>query len=145
MEKKTSRRAMPKNNAMDFPFKPVPGGVTAPKGFRASVVACGIKNPDNLRLDLALIYSEHKTRAAACFTTNKVKAAPVRVSAQHVKNGDVRAIVANSGNANACTGPRGIADAKAMTRAAADVLDLQMQQVMVCSTGIIGMPMPMDR
>lgn len=145
MEKKLSAKAMRKNSAVEFPFKPVPGGITAPKGFRAGAVSCGIKNPEVMRLDLAMVYSEHKTRAAACFTTNKVKAAPVRVSSQHVANGDVRAIIANSGNANACTGPRGIADAKAMTRAAAEHLDLDMEQVMVCSTGIIGMPMPMER
>src|ERR1700722_4754797 len=129
MEKKSSRPAMSETKAVDFPFKPVTGGVTAPKGFRAGAVGCGSKNPDNRRLDLALLFSEHKTRAAACFTTNKVKAAPVRVSAQHVKNGDVRAVIMNSGNANACTGPRGISDAKAMTRAAAEHLDLNMQQV----------------
>ncbi len=136
---------MRQNHAVDCPFKPVAGGITAPTGFRAGAVACGIKNPEVMRLDLAMVYSDHKTRAAACFTTNKVKAAPVRVSSQHVKNGDVRAVVVNSGNANACTGPRGIADAKAMTKSAAEHLDLDMQQVMVCSTGIIGMPMPVER
>src|SRR4051794_2628045 len=97
-------------------FKTIAGGVTAPKGFRAGAVACGIKNPKKLRLDLALIVSDRPSKAAGCFTTNKVKAAPVRVSEMHLKNGRVRAIVANSGNANACTGPQGIADAKIMTR-----------------------------
>lgn len=131
--------------AVDFPFKSISGGVTAPKGFRAGAVACGIKNPKVLRLDLALIVSDLDARTSACFTTNRVKAAPVRVSAQHVKNGDARAIIVNSGNANACTGPQGITDAKAMTREVADHFGLRMSQVLVGSTGIIGMPMPIDR
>ena len=131
--------------ASDFPFKAIAGGVTAPKGFRAGAVACGIKNPKNLRLDLAIIASDVPAKTAACFTTNSVKAAPVRVSAQHVKNNDARAIIVNSGNANACTGVQGIADAKAMTKAAAEWLGIRMGQVLVGSTGIIGMTMPMDR
>ena len=126
-------------------FKVVAGGVTAAKGFRAGAVACGIKNPQKLRLDLALIVSDSPSKAAGCFTTNKVKAAPVRVSEMHLKNGRVRAIVANSGNANACTGPQGIADAKIMTRAVAERLNLDMEQVLVGSTGIIGMTMPVER
>ncbi len=133
------------SSAAEFPFKAIAGGVTAPKGFRAGAIACGIKNPKKPRLDLALIVSDRKAKTTACFTTNRVKAAPVRVSAIHVKGGDARAIIANSGNANACTGPQGIADAKSMTRAVAEQLGLKMNQVLVNSTGIIGMPMPMDR
>lgn len=132
-------------SAVEIPFRQIPGGVTAPKGFRAGAISCGIKNPDATRLDLALIVSDLPTSTEACFTTNKVKAACVRVSQQHVKTGDVRAIVANSGNANACTGPRGLADAKATTKAVAEHLGIKMRQVMVASTGIIGMPMPMER
>ncbi|MEI6536549.1 MAG: bifunctional glutamate N-acetyltransferase/amino-acid acetyltransferase ArgJ [Verrucomicrobiaceae bacterium] len=131
--------------AVDFPFKQVNGGVTAPQGFRAGAIACGIKNPKIQRLDLALIVSDIDAKTTACFTTNRVKAAPIRVSAQHVKGGDARAIIVNSGNANACTGPQGITDAKAMTREIAEHLGLRMGQVLVGSTGIIGMPMPMDR
>ncbi len=131
--------------AVDFPFKSISGGVTAPKGFRAGAIACGIKNPKVLRLDLALIVSDLDAKTSACFTTNRVKAAPVRVSAQHVKSGDARAIIVNSGNANACTGPQGITDAKAMTREVADHLGIRMSQVLVGSTGIIGMPMPIER
>ncbi len=131
--------------AVDFPFKSISGGVTAPKGFRAGAIACGIKNPKIQRLDLALIVSDLDAKTSACFTTNRVKAAPVRVSLQHVKSGDARAIIVNSGNANACTGPQGITDAKAMTREVADQLGLRMSQVLVGSTGIIGMPMAMDR
>lgn len=131
--------------AVDFPFKSISGGVTAPKGFRAGAIACGIKNPKVIRLDLALIVSDLEAKTSACFTTNRVKAAPVRVSSQHVKSGDARAIIVNSGNANACTGPQGITDAKAMTREVADQLGLRMSQVLVGSTGIIGMPMPIGR
>jgi glutamate N-acetyltransferase/amino-acid N-acetyltransferase len=127
------------------PFKPVDGGVTAPIGFRAAAVSCGIKNPEATRLDLALIVSDTAALTDAVFTTNKVRAACVRVSQQHVKSGAVRAIIANSGNANACTGPQGIQDAKAMCRAAAEALGIKMRDVLVCSTGIIGMNMPIQR
>ncbi len=127
------------------PFKPIEGGVTAPRGFRAAAVACGIKNPDVLRLDLTLITSDTPAITDAVFTTNKVRAACVRVSQQHVKLGDARAIIANSGNANACTGPQGIQDAKAMCKATAEALGLKMREVLVCSTGIIGMNMPIQR
>ena len=127
------------------PFKSISGGVTAPSGFRAAAIDCGIKNPDVRRLDLTLIVSDHPTHTEAVFTTNQVKAACVRVSAQHMREPDIRAIIANSGNANACTGPRGIQDAKAMTKAAAEALGIRMRQVLVCSTGIIGMSMPIER
>ena len=127
------------------PFKVIPGGVTAARGFRAGAIACGIKNPEVKRLDLTLIVSDHPTHSDAVFTTNQVKAACVRVSAQHLREPDIRAIIANSGNANACTGPQGIQDAKAMTKAAAEALGLRTRQVLVCSTGIIGMNMPMSR
>ncbi len=127
------------------PFKIIPGGVTAPRGFRAGAIACGIKNPEVKRLDLALIVSDFPTHSDAVFTTNQVKAACVRVSAQHLRDPDIRAIIANSGNANACTGPQGIQDAKAMARATAESLGLRMRQVLVCSTGIIGMTMPVSR
>jgi glutamate N-acetyltransferase/amino-acid N-acetyltransferase len=126
-------------------FKPVDGGVTAPLGFRAGAISCGIKNPEATRLDLALILSDSPTVTDAVFTTNKVRAACVRVSQQHVRSGDARAIIANSGNANACTGPQGIQDAKAMCKATAEALGLKMREVLVCSTGIIGMNMPIQR
>jgi glutamate N-acetyltransferase/amino-acid N-acetyltransferase len=126
-------------------FKPVDGGVTAPLGFRAGAISCGIKNPEATRLDLALIASDTPAITDAVFTTNKVRAACVRVSQQHVRSGDARAIIANSGNANACTGPQGIQDAKAMCKATAEALGLKMREVLVCSTGIIGMNMPIQR
>src|SRR5205814_1103666 len=82
---------------------------------------------------------------AATFTTNKVKAAPVRVSKAHLRSADVRAIVANAGNANACTGAPGLQHAKRMCVAAAKALGLREQQVMVCSTGRIGVPLPIEK
>jgi glutamate N-acetyltransferase/amino-acid N-acetyltransferase len=126
-------------------FKEIPGGVTAARGFRASALSCGIKNPEATRLDLALIASDGPAVTDAVFTTNKVRAGCVRVCQQHIRSADARAIVANSGNANACTGLQGIADAKAMCRGVAQALDLRQRQVLVCSTGIIGMSMPMPR
>lgn len=135
----------PSSSSEEVVYKQISNGVTAARGFRAHAVSCGIKNPTATRLDLGLVYSDHPAITEACFTTNKVKAACVRVSQQHMRNNDARAIIANSGNANACTGPQGIADAKAMTKAAAEKLGIKMRQVLVCSTGIIGMPLPIDR
>jgi glutamate N-acetyltransferase/amino-acid N-acetyltransferase len=127
------------------PFKVIDGGVTAAKGFRAGAISCGIKNPEATRLDLMMITSDVPTVTDAVFTTNRVRAACVRVSQQHIKDSDTRAIIANSGNANACTGPQGIQDAKAMCKASAEALGVRMRQVLVCSTGIIGMNMPIQR
>ena len=110
---------------MDFPFTRIKGGVGAPLGFLTSAVSCGIKNPAAERLDLALIYSETPCSSAGAFTTNRVKAAPVRVSQAHLRKGDLRAIIANSGNANACTGVQGIHDANAMCDAVAKPLGLK--------------------
>lgn len=132
-------------NEEELAFTPVTGGVTAARGFRAGAISCGIKNPQAMRLDLALVTSDLPTATEGCFTTNRVKAAPVRVSQQHVKAGDIRGVILNSGNANACTGHQGIVDAKATTKAVAEILDCKMRQVLVCSTGIIGMTMPMER
>lgn len=130
---------------MEFPFSRIKGGVGAPHGFLTSAVSCGIKNPDVKRLDLALIYSEKPCSSAGTFTTNRVKAAPVKVSQAHLRKGDLRAIIANSGNANACTGIQGIRDAKAMCDGVAKPLGLNRSEVGVCSTGVIGLPMPMMR
>lgn len=128
------------------PFKIIDGGVTAAMGFRANAVTCGIKNPTSERLDLALIVSDVPAVCEAAFTTNAVKAAPVRLSQEHLKAGsDIRAIIVNSGNANACTGITGIQHAKAMAKGAAEQLGLHMKQVMIGSTGIIGMTMPIER
>jgi glutamate N-acetyltransferase/amino-acid N-acetyltransferase len=126
-------------------FIEIPGGVTAPQGFVAGSVYCGIKATNPNRPDLALIYSPQPTVVAATFTTNRVKAAPVRVSQMNLRAPDVRAIVANSGNANACTGLAGIETAKRMAGATANALGLKDRQVMVCSTGRIGVPLPIEQ
>ena len=126
-------------------FKIIQGSLTAPEGFRAGAIGCGIKNPEKKRLDLAIITSDEPAVTAASFTTNKIKAAPVKVSQCHMRTNGIRAVIVNSGNANACTGSSGIADAKLMARSAGAGLGLKGEQVLVCSTGIIGVPMPMAR
>lgn len=125
--------------------KVIEGGVCAPQGFKAAALACGIKNPAVERLDLALIYSEHSTVGAAVYTQNQVCAAPVRLSSSYLKSAEPRAIIANSGNANACTGPDGLINARTMTAVTAKALGLKQREVQVCSTGIIGVPLPIDR
>lgn len=121
------------------------GGITAPAGFLCGATSSGIKNPKAPRLDTALVVSTEPCAAAATFTTNVVKAAPVRVSMAHLKSGKIRAIVLNSGNANACTGEAGLATARRMAAAAAARADLTANQVLVCSTGRIGVPLPIAR
>ena len=126
-------------------LKKIKGGVCAPVGFLAAATGCGIKNGQVTRDDIAVVFSESPAHSAATFTTNNVKAAPVRVSAEHLKAGRNRAVVLNSGNANACTGDQGLADAREMASATASLLDLKAKEVLVCSTGRIGVPLPMDR
>ena len=127
-------------------YQEVEGGVVGPQGFRCNGVRAGVKNPESRKLDLGMIVSDFPAVTTATFTTNKFKAAPVRVSKAHLSNnGNTRAVIVNSGNANACTGPRGIQDAKRMTEATAELLNVKPRQVLVCSTGIIGLPLPMDR
>ncbi|MDN5332330.1 MAG: glutamate N-acetyltransferase / amino-acid N-acetyltransferase [Tepidanaerobacteraceae bacterium] len=125
---------------MDMAF--VEGGVTAPKGFLAAGVHCGIKK---YKKDLALIYSEVLATAAGVFTTNKVKAAPVMITMENLCDGKIQAIVANSGNANACTGERGLKDAREMAELAGKKLGLNPRNVAVASTGVIGVYLPMDK
>jgi glutamate N-acetyltransferase/amino-acid N-acetyltransferase len=127
-------------------------GVTAPLGYLAGAAAAGIKSADSGevsgapgRLDVAVLYSDHPATASAVFTTNLVKAAPVVISQLNLKNGSARALVVNSGNANACTGSQGFKDALVMGKLAADALDLDPSEVLVASTGVIGRAMPMDR
>jgi len=119
------------------------GNVTSAKGFLSSGIHAGLK--PGREKDMALLVSTCPADAAGAFTTNQVKAGPVRVSQQHLKNGKVRAIIINSGNANACTGVRGIADAKRMTVATAVALRCKPQEVLVCSTGRIGVPLPIRK
>jgi len=130
---------------MGSPFIQVGGGVTAPRGFLAASCYCGIKEGNLDKPDIALIYSSSPAVAAATFTTNRVKAAPVKVSAAHLRSPEIRAIIANSGNANACTGLGGIEHAKRMAQAAAAALGLKRNQVLVGSTGRIGIPLPIAK
>jgi glutamate N-acetyltransferase/amino-acid N-acetyltransferase len=116
--------------------------VTAPKGFTASGVTVGLK-PSG-RPDLALVAADSLAAAAGVFTTNAIKAAPVRQSLDVLRRGRLRAVVLNSGGANACTGPAGRADADAMAAAAAAALGCPPGDVAVASTGLIGTPLPMD-
>jgi glutamate N-acetyltransferase / amino-acid N-acetyltransferase len=117
-------------------------GVTAPAGFRAAGIAAGIKESGNL--DLALVVNEGPNDAAAgVFTTNKVKAAPVLWSQQVLKERRLRAVVLNSGGANACTGPEGFQDTHATAEKVAQVLECGAIEVAVCSTGLIGERLPM--
>ncbi|MDX2227371.1 MAG: bifunctional glutamate N-acetyltransferase/amino-acid acetyltransferase ArgJ [Verrucomicrobiae bacterium] len=129
----------------NYKFEEIKGGVTAALGFSASGVIAGIKPSNKTKRDVALIFSEAPCAAAGTFTLNQVKAAPVKVSQKHIKSDRIFAIAANSGNANACTGIQGIRDAQAMTQAAAEALGIKKNQVLVCSTGRIGVPLPMDR
>jgi len=124
-------------------MKEVTGGVCAPKGFSACGIRCGIKESSQKK-DLAVIFSQKVCDAAAMFTTNKVKAASVQVCQENIADGKLRAIIANSGNANACTGQEGITVAKRMAQLAADTLGISAGEVAVASTGVIGVPLPID-
>jgi len=120
-------------------------GVTFAHGFRAGAAKAGVKHGRPERLDVALIVSERPCTAAAVFTTNQVIAAPCVVTRRHVDRGQLRAIVVNSGNANACTGEQGERDAIAMAEAAAAVVQCNPYEVAVASTGVIGFKLPIER
>ena len=121
-------------------FTRIDGSVTAPRGFRAAGTAAGIKASG--MKDMALIVSDEPATEAATFTTNQVKAAPVKLNMRHVKTGRACAIVVNSGNANACTGRIGVIHAKAMATAVARRIGCRVEGVLVCSTGRIGVLLP---
>jgi glutamate N-acetyltransferase/amino-acid N-acetyltransferase len=112
------------------------------QGFRFAGVHCGIR-PDPERRDLALIVSDVPASAAGVFTQNRVRAAPVRVCQERLPAADARGVVICSGNANACTGPRGLDDARRMTVVAGERVGCRPEQMLVCSTGVIGRPLPM--
>lgn len=127
-------------------MKKINGGVTAPKGFKATGLHVGIKasNPD--KKDMAMIYSEVPCVAAGTFTTNQVKAAPVKWDMNIVENSpEVHAVICNSGVANACTGEEGMQYCKDMAEVTANALNIEGHQVLVASTGVIGMQLPMDK
>jgi glutamate N-acetyltransferase / amino-acid N-acetyltransferase len=131
-------------------LKLIDGSIVAPQGFLASGVYCDIKrlgtgkgSQKGKKRDLALIVSEVPATVAGMFTTNQICAAPVKVCVERVKRGKAQAIVVNSGNANACTGKQGLKDAREMTTVLAQQLHLPVEQVLVGSTGRIGVTMPM--
>jgi len=121
-------------------IKPIDGGVCAPSGFMAGGIRCGLakKKPD--KKDLALIYSKVPCTAAASYTTNKVKAAPILITMANLKNGRAQAMLCNSGNANACA-PGGEESALRMCSLAGKQLNISPQDVIVASTGVIGQPL----
>ena len=123
-------------------IKRVEGGVTYPKGFRASGIHCGLRKNKNKK-DLALILADDICSAAAIYTTNKVYGAPISVTREHLKDGKARAVIVNSGNANTCN-PDGIDKANAMCKALAEKLGINENDVIVASTGVIGAPLPLE-
>ena len=116
--------------------------VILPQGFCAAGIAAGLKRSG--KLDMMLVVSDRPAACAGVFTTNQVKAAPVTLDQEVVKRKTARALVVNSGNANACTGVRGMKDARTMASLTAKLLKVKPTEVLVCSTGAIGKPMPMN-
>lgn len=121
----------------------IDGGVTAPKGFKASGVACGLKN--NGKKDLAVVCSDDIAVAAGVFTKNIVKGHSLQLTMEHIKSGYARGVVINSGNANACIGEQGRKDALDMAQLAAELLDCDRENILVGSTGVIGLPLNMPK
>lgn len=130
----------------DFTVTPSEGGVTTPEGFRTGALHCGVK-ADTALLDLVVLAVDVPASAAAIFTTNLAQAAPVIVSREHIESsqGVTRAIVVNSGCANACTGPEGDAHARTMASETAKAIGCAPRDVLVASTGVIGVALPIDR
>lgn len=123
-------------------FQKINGGICAPLGFTAAGIHCGIK-PNNPKKDLALIFSRVPCKAAAVYTTNKVKGAPITVTKSHLEDGHVQAVIVNSGNANTCNAD-GVQKAEQMCSLAAKELGIHAQDVIVASTGVIGQPLPIE-
>ena len=117
--------------------------VTSPKGFKAAGLSCGIKSSG--KKDIALLLCPGGATAAALFTTNKIVSAAVTVCKQHIKNKTVKAVIANSGNANACTGTRGFSNAKKTCDVLARQIGAEADEILIASTGIIGEQLPMPR
>ena len=119
------------------------GGVTAPRGYRAAGIQTGVK--ESGAKDLALVYSTRPANAAAVYTTNKVQGAPIAIDREHLADGKARAVILNSGNANVCNGDVGLEHARRMCALTAGELGLQTEEVLVCSTGLIGVPLPIAK
>ncbi|NLN93054.1 MAG: bifunctional glutamate N-acetyltransferase/amino-acid acetyltransferase ArgJ [Candidatus Hydrogenedens sp.] len=126
-------------------MKPLTNGLCAAAGFRAGAAAAGVKKAGTTRLDCALIVSDRPCQVAGVFTTNRVFAAPVKYCREICAKGQARAFLVNSGNANACTGDQGYADTLAMAARAGTLLSIPAEEICVSSTGVIGVPMPLDR
>jgi len=128
---------------MQSPWQMVSGGVTSPHGFQASGIAAGLK-PSG-KLDMALLLAPEQAVCAGTFTTSVVRAACVDLCAERLaaNGGKARAVLINSGQANACTGDRGLIDSQRATQALADQLGLDAEALLICSTGVIGVPIPM--
>ena len=132
------------SSALPSPWYPIPGGLTAPAGFLAAGITAGLK-PSG-KPDLSLLLAPEGAVCAGTFTTSLVRAACVDLCAERLaaSGGRARAVLTNSGQANACTGDRGLADSLTATAAAAERLGLAAEEVLICSTGVIGVPIPMD-
>lgn len=122
----------------------IEGGVTAPQGFTANGILCGIKASRKTN-DTALVFSEKPCTAGGVFTQNRVKAECVKLTQKNLANGVAQAVIANSGNANACTGAQGMENALRMARAAAGELGISADDVIVASTGVIGVQLPVEK
>lgn len=122
----------------------IDGGVTAPEGFTANGVLCKIKE-SRVQNDLALVFSRQRCTAAGVFTQNRVKAESVKLTQHHIADGTAQAVIANSGNANACTGEQGAKVAARMAELAAGALGIQAEDVVVYSTGVIGQQLPVEK
>lgn len=122
----------------------IDGGVTAPQGFTANGILCRIKSSRTTN-DTALIYSEKLCNAAGVFTQNRVKAEAVKYTMKHIADGKMQAVIANSGNANCCTGQQGAEVARRMAELAAGELNISPDNVVVCSTGVIGAQLPVEK
>lgn len=129
---------------MQSEIKFIEGGVTAPLGFTANGVLCRIKASRTTN-DTALIYSEKSCSAAGVFTQNRVKAESVKLSKKNIANGKLQAVIANSGNANCCTGEQGAEVAYKMACLAGKALNVNPDDVAVCSTGVIGQQLPVEK
>ncbi len=124
-------------------MKIIKGGVTAPKGFLAGSISCGIKKSG--KQDLALLFSRVPCKVMGMFTTNRIKSGSVALSIERLKKGSGQAVFVNSGNANCCVGKKEIRDAREITSLVARILGLKRDSILIASTGIIGRPLPVDK
>lgn len=131
------------NKFAEYGIKILPGVAALPEGFSCGAAPGGIREEG--RLDVGVLFSELPCASAGVYTRNAVKAAPLLVTREAIEGGDVRAVVANSGNANAATGERGIADARRMQEVAAEALGVGAEEVAVASTGVVGEYLPMEK